>query len=143
VGGAPAAGASVQVLDIDEQLLASLKPDANGEFSYQPTSSIDHIIVANTGDGHEARWVITAEELTGGLPSPPSSELSDERELPDTSQLTVLVEQAVARQVRPLREELIAYEEQVRFRDVIGGIGYILGIFGVVAWWQQKRRSES
>lgn len=143
VGGAPAAGASVRVLTVDEQLLATLDPNSDGEFSYRPISSVDHVIVANTGDGHQAQWVVTAAELTGVDSAPTSPEPAAQSGPPENTDLPALVEQAVARQVRPLREQIIAYEEQVRLRDIVGGIGYILGIFGIVAWWQQKRRSES
>lgn len=148
VGGAPAAGAGVQVMNADGQLLDSLTPDADGKFSYRATSEEDHVIVADTGDGHLAKWLVTAAELTGngGLPSNQDSTAqasSDNAPDPDHSELTAMVEAAVARQVRPLREQIIAYEESVRLQDIVGGIGYIAGIFGLAAWWHQKRGTGS
>jgi nickel transport protein len=52
------------------------------------------------------------------------------------------VEQAVARQIRPLREALQAHEERVRMRDILGGIGYIVGLAGLALWWSSRRRKE-
>ena len=57
--------------------------------------------------------------------------------------LARLVEQAVARQVRPLREELLACQEQTRFRDVLGGLGYILGLAGLAAWWRVRPQGRA
>ncbi|MEJ2456241.1 MAG: hypothetical protein P8103_19125 [Candidatus Thiodiazotropha sp.] len=50
------------------------------------------------------------------------------------------LERAVARQIRPLREALQGYEEQVRLRDIIGGIGYIVGLAGLGLWWGRRRK---
>lgn len=52
------------------------------------------------------------------------------------------IERAVARQVRPLREQLLATRDAVAFRDVLGGIGYILGLGGVGLWWYGRRRPD-
>ncbi len=55
-------------------------------------------------------------------------------------QLSDLVSHAVAKQVNPLREQIVAYENKVRFSDIIGGLGIIIGIFGMIAWWQARKR---
>ena len=53
--------------------------------------------------------------------------------------LEAKIEQAVARQVRPLREELLAAQGRAGLRDILGGIGYILGLVGLLIWWQSRR----
>lgn len=151
VGGTPASGATVEVMSADDRLLATLVPDTTGEFSYKVAAHEKHVIVANTGDGHVARWTVSAAELTGQAPgsadqntdSEPSSDTADPATQPGNNELATLVEQAVARQVRPLREQLIRNEDQTRLRDIIGGVGYIMGIFGLAIWWQHRRRSGS
>lgn len=55
-------------------------------------------------------------------------------------QLSSLVSHAVAKQVNPLREQIVAYENKVRFSDIIGGLGILIGIFGTIAWWQARKR---
>jgi nickel transport protein len=160
VGGAPATGATVQVRSAEGRLLAELMPDNEGEFSYVAKAKTDHLIEADTGDGHVAQWTVPAVELTGETIAPdatdeePSTASTSESEGPgapvrsggateaNTDELAALVERAVARQVRPLREQLIAYEERVRLRDIVGGLGYIIGLAGLTAWWQQRRGSR-
>ena len=53
--------------------------------------------------------------------------------------LASALERAVARQIRPLREELAAASARASLRDVLGGIGYILGLAGLALWWRGRR----
>lgn len=168
-GGAKAVGAQVSVRAADGRILAQLIPDTQGAFSYQASVRMDHVILADSGDGHVAQWTVRAEELPSALPNPDSSqalplvpelaeqgsahdhthaeahspmplvpELADARIPPDGG-LVALVEEAVARQVRPLREQLLAYEERVRLHEILGGIGYILGLAGLILWWRTRQ----
>ena len=57
--------------------------------------------------------------------------------------LAAAIERAVARQVRPLREEALAAREAVQLRDVLGGLGYILGLAGLGLWWRCRRGRTS
>lgn len=145
-GGAPATGATIHVRSSDSQLLADLAPDSKGEFSYVAKDKMDHMIEANTGDGHVARWTVPAAELTGKVTTPDKSSTNsgaapgalqgDSR--PVSDELIPVIERAVAKQVRPLREQIIAYEERIRVRDVIGGLGYIAGLGGLAVWLKRR-----
>ena len=156
VGGAKATGAHIAITNGKGQTLARLTPDKDGHFSYRATRRMDYRVIADSQDGHQTDWIIKAEELAAGLPlaevvtvakpvsgtaipsQPP--ETIKGTELPESATVVASVELAVARQVRPLREELAAYGELVRMRDILGGIGYILGIAGLGLWWRSRRR---
>lgn len=141
-GGSAAPGASVQIKDASGQTLAELAPDADGRFNYRAPSPSDITIVASSPDGHRATWQVAASAFaptTGNAPMPikpqatPSPVAARDCSLEDT------VEAAVARQVQPLREELIAMRDEVRLHDVLGGIGYIFGLTGLALWWHRRR----
>lgn len=51
-----------------------------------------------------------------------------------------VVDRAVARQLRPLIEAQVATEGRVRFNDVMGGVGMIVGLAGLAAWAMSRRR---
>ena len=51
--------------------------------------------------------------------------------------------QAVADAVRPLREQLDAYEDTIRLRDLLGGVGYIAGVAGLVYFMKARRHLAS
>ncbi len=157
VGGAKAAGASIVIADADGRELSRLMPDAEGRFSYQVSRRMDYQVIADSQDGHQARWTIRADELAAGLPPADAAEatpVAAEKAMPvpmkqseaETSGLApaavvALVERSVARQIRPLREEIEAYGEQVRMRDILGGLGYIVGIAGLGLWWRSRRQA--
>ncbi len=51
-----------------------------------------------------------------------------------------LVSSAVNKQVTPLRIQLEEFKEERRFQDVLGGIGYLLGMAGIAFYFLGVRR---
>lgn len=163
VGGSPAAGATILVQDSAGSLLAHLSPAKDGTFSYQALAPIAHVLVARSDDGHEASWRIGADELAPAFAptGAPGQETAPPPQPADPSEPTVVqpsvpahctdaganldprmtaaIEQAVARQVRPLREQLNAAQDEIRLHDILGGIGYILGLTGIALWLRSRR----
>ena len=140
-GGNPAAGTRVRVLDTAGNARAVLETDAAGRFAYTATVPEDHRLIAETADGHQASWTVAAAELAAGLGAGLTAGAGPDLGAPPGGCDTASLEQAVARAVRPLREELAADAERARLRDLLGGIGYILGIAGLWAWWRARRTS--
>jgi nickel transport protein len=148
-GGGPAPGVSVRVLDPQGRVLAQLTSDNAGRFHYRARERIDHRLVAATGEGHGAQWMLRADELPSALARPsgdgpaatPGADpgVALEGMQARSAELESMIERAVARQVRPLREELRAAEERARMSDLLGGIGYIVGIAGLALWWHARR----
>ena len=87
---------------------------------------------------HRAEWPVAAAEFaSGGAPAiPPDHGRPVER---NDAALARLVEQAVARQLGPLRLELQQYADRVRLADLLGGIGFIFGLAGVALWWRSRQ----
>ncbi len=159
-GGAKATGARILIRDAEGRTLAQLTPAHDGSFSYRARTPIDHLIVAESGDGHRAEWRITAPELAGGFPTadatgsthvtspvnltPTEMNSAQSTESPTPPAIGVdpaliaAIDRAVARQVRPLREQLITVQDEIRLRDILGGLGYILGLTGFALWWQSR-----
>jgi len=153
-GGAKAAGVAVAITDGEGHELARLTPDAEGRFHYRVDRRREYRVVADSLDGHVASWTIRPEEFSSSLPqgdpaqTPPKVKVSAEppspapqAQLPDLREraaLSGMIERAVARQVRPLREALLAYDDKVRLHDILGGIGYIAGIAGIGLWWRNR-----
>jgi nickel transport protein len=166
VGGGPAHGAKVSVQTIGGEPLATLPTDEDGKFVFAATMRIDQVIVVDAGDGHSARFTISAADLPESLPAAgmpgPSPEGAPETAdaaataakagVPAVSPIFAaqaavpiedLVGQAVARQLRPLREQINDYEDQIRLRDIVGGIGYIIGIAGLTVALRNRRRERA
>lgn len=126
----------------------------DGTFSFIATLRADHLIRLDAGDGHAASFTLRAAELPESLPTP-EPRTGGETPAPvkaaappaappalDDARLAELVERAVARQVRPLREQLDAYEQTTRWRDAAGGIGFIVGLAGLAYGLASRKREE-
>ncbi|WP_462322132.1 carboxypeptidase-like regulatory domain-containing protein [Halochromatium sp.] len=78
VGGHPARGVDVELLDADGKAVAELGASDDGRFRLRAPAAQDYRVVAQTGDGHRAEWPIAASELVGALKgSAPSLEDTD------------------------------------------------------------------
>uniref|UniRef100_Q07Q71 Cobalt ABC transporter permease n=1 Tax=Rhodopseudomonas palustris (strain BisA53) TaxID=316055 RepID=Q07Q71_RHOP5 len=137
------------------------RTDQQGAFHFEVLRRVDHRLTADGGDGHEASFTIKATELPASLPAdptsssasvPPPTPSSDPPPAiaavtapaePATADLAALIEQSVARQVRPLREQLDSYQEAVRWHDVLGGIGYIIGLAGLAYGFASRSSSRT
>lgn len=160
VGGVKAQGAAIRIKTPAGELLAEVTADADGHFSYRADRAVDLVIEADSGDGHLASWPITAQALapafanpahqtlatpTGAADeassashaaSPTAKEGAPEAKIPNLS--IAELELAVARQIAPLREELAAERDARRLQDILGGLGYICGLFGLAFWWKGR-----
>ena len=157
-GGAPAAGAQVHIRDGQGHELAALQPAADGSFSYRAKAPIEHLVVAESADGHRAEWRVSADELAPGFagarapsalesnaqlttrPVDTAADSKPEAGIVDAVDpaLTAAIERAVERQLRPLRSELAAAQARARLQDLLGGVGYILGLAGLALWWRSR-----
>ncbi len=147
-GGANAAGLAITISDRDSRQLVTLDTDPQGAFSYTPAVPGEYHILADTGEGHQARWLIRAEAF--GQSATPVREPSETmtttvraNSVPadlTPRQLTALIEQAVARQIGPLREALQRAQDRARLSDMLGGIGFIFGLAGIILWWRGRQR---
>jgi nickel transport protein len=161
-GGGAASGSRIEVSDAEGRLLAELTPDDEGKFVYPAQVPVDHLIRAITGDGHQAEWLVPAAELAPGFGfdgsvvegiegthrSTPSGIGATEASSTPASPMATLdpaleaaIERAVARQIRPLREQLVAAEDRIRLQDILGGIGFIMGLTGLALWLTRRRHS--
>ena len=59
----------------------------------------------------------------------------------EADQLQRLIRAAVAQQIKPLQRELRAYKEKVMLRDIAGGLGFIIGLFGIAAYMASRRKT--
>ena len=49
----------------------------------------------------------------------------------------------LSKQIRVLRRQIRESDERLRFRDILGGIGFILGLAGVAFYMKARRRGAA
>jgi nickel transport protein len=158
--GSPVRDAQVTISDAAGRKLGQSKTDDAGKFSFEPRTRCDHHFVVDAGDGHTAEYTVRSQELPGSLPAegetpappvakavvparaptasgPTKSEAADPRLTGESVRGEL---EAIQREIVALRADLAASEGKARWHDVLGGIGYILGMMGVAFYFAGLRR---
>ncbi len=145
----------VNVLDTDGNTLGETRTDADGFFVFTPTQAVPHVFKADLGAGHVAAVTLAVDDLPASvargagtvvetsLAAAPGAIPSDGTVLPVAAPPSVvreMIAEAVRNEVRPLRREIAAYKEQHDLQTVLGGIGYILGVFGLAFFLLARRQ---
>ncbi|MEG3638506.1 cobalt transporter CbiM [Magnetococcus sp. PR-3] len=148
-------GTTVTILNDQGQVLGKTQTNEEGIFTYQAKQVMDHHFYVDAGAGHIVKLILPADQLTGNpatspviiqptqLPQPDPHAHHHNEELISgvgQQQLERLIETAVAKQVKPLRKQLLAYENKVRLQDALGGLGYIMGLVGLALWLSSRRK---
>jgi len=141
-GGDGAAGAAVHVMGPGGEQLGQTTTDATGAFAFTPVSACDHTFVCESDDGHREEYTVPASQLPARLRETAPAQTSAGADAPPAAGTPALVEQAVARQIQPLRADLARNETRARLRDIVGGIGYIFGVMGLVFYLKARARMK-
>jgi nickel transport protein len=151
------AGTVVRVLAPNGEELGTTEVDADGLFRFAPTAPVPHRFVADLGQGHVAETTLAVDELPAGAvtarnPSPGTAQAATVAATAadaaanaaspalDARELEALVAAAVQRELAPLKRQLAAREQKADLQALIGGIGYICGIFGLLFFVHARRR---
>ncbi|MCT4557630.1 MAG: cobalt ABC transporter permease [Pelagimonas sp.] len=112
--------------------------DADGFFLFTPKQPVAHTFSADMGAGHVAEVTMSADEVAAlmGVAAPEApADVSEVINSPAGAGLSdeerAAIAQAVRDEVRPLRREIAAYREANDLQRILGGIGYIIGLFGI------------
>jgi nickel transport protein len=145
---------TIEVFDKHGHKLAEGKTDAEGRFSFQPSVRTDLVIRLTASMGHRAEYTVLASDLPEKLPAAPGAAAHHVEDAPadnghshagedeHATDIEDAVERVVARQLAPIRRELEESRRRRRFSDVVGGIGYIVGVMGVIFYFLGRRRRE-
>ena len=169
-GGTGVPDAEISLTTPDGKIVAKTKSDAEGKFTLDAPFRSDFKVVAITADGHQAQWNVSAAELAE-LPGPPSSasgkpegnssDVADhsppttpvssgshsQQESPATGIAAPLADlrsemNTLKAQLVKLREEWQEFRATTQLRDVLGGLGYILGITGIAFYILARKRER-
>ena len=165
-GGTPVREAKVTVVGPHGEVLGEITTDQEGKFTFDVRFRCDHKLIVNAGEGHSAEYTVSLDELPNGLPAPDTPDESPNTK-PAGVELVAPAEsraerpaippgeaagsaplqqslkadlETIDRQVAGLRKDLDKYKNQLRVQDILGGIGYILGIMGLVFYFLGVRK---
>ncbi len=149
--GAKCRDCAVEAFDSDGRRLVEGKTDNDGRFSFKAPAATDLLVRLTASMGHRAEYRIPAADLPENLPAMPEApgepaERAGAREhtgpaagFQGAAEIERVVEKVVARQLAPIRRALEESRRQRRLSDIIGGIGYIVGLMGLVLYFRSRR----
>jgi nickel transport protein len=133
-------GGVVKVFDTSGAVLLEGKTDDKGEYSFKLPGKSALRLVLEAGTGHRAEFLLGADETAGleGAPVLPPSPSQEDRD-----HIKQVVEEALDAKLKPISRALAKIQEDrgPGLTEVIGGIGYIIGIMGLVLYIRNKKKS--
>jgi nickel transport protein len=158
-GGKKVRNGKVEVFDNAGTLLLAGRTGDDGEFSFRAPQKTDLKIVLTAGMGHQNSWRLGAAELGADVPGPsgpgpaPSAAMASapvQETMPSAAHPGLSagdVEAIVARQleqkIEPLTRMLVAAQDRgPTLTDILGGIGYILGLVGLGAYLRYRKDGQ-
>jgi len=134
--------------------------DDQGKFSFKipaeaASQKLDLKIVVEAAMGHRGEWLLKATSYlagaTSGSPAAPAPVATPIAAAPKTKDIQHTAQQdleaalnkALERQLAPINEKLTELTlHRTSLPDIIGGIGYILGLCGLGAYFLSKRKNN-
>lgn len=135
----------IEVFDNQGNKLLEGLTDKEGEFSFEvPSEDGDLKIVLTASMGHRAEYSILADELNSAarlIKEEPVSLISPETSSVDLKEIQSIMEDALDKKLKPIMREIKkSQEDKISPTEIIGGIGYLIGIFGIVAYFLSRKR---
>jgi len=158
-GGRKVKEGRIIVYDQDGNRLLEGDTDKEGKFSFKAPGKTTLKIVLQAGMGHRAEWILSEDEIEGidGIEIEASATDSHtekgfdkiSRQVPGAAisqeDVQQAVEKALDKKLKPIIKMLADFRtSSPSLKDILGGIGYILGLVGIAAYIHtRKSKSES
>ncbi|GAA0305782.1 cobalt ABC transporter permease [Rhodovulum strictum] len=136
--GDMAAHQLIEVFGDDGTRLGEAMTDANGVFRYRPDRQGRHVFRADLGAGHVAEFELGADEIAAILGQPADAPAASLAGLSEADRAAIA--SMLRDELRPLRREIAALKERNGMQSILGGIGYIAGLFGLGFYLAARRR---
>ena len=164
-GGKKIKAGKIVVMDTQGIELLSGLTDDEGKYSFEVPKKSDLRIIVKAGQGHQGEWTVRETELQG----PDSKATSDSDRLKsvgssqenvaenvsgnsDTAapgqsinrkELESIIETVLDRKLQPVTRMLADMQQKgPAVGDIFAGIGYILGLVGIAAYIQNRKKKE-
>ena len=141
------------------KVLLTGQTDDQGKFSFKippeaAAQKLDLNIVVEAAMGHRGSWLLKADNyLTGATPGKTAVPAPASPTVPvatatkaanlDQEVMETVVNTALKQHLAPINEMLTDLTiHRITPTDIIGGIGYILGFFGLAAYFLSKRKNN-
>lgn len=148
VDGSPCKNSVVEVYDSKGKKILQSTTDEKGRFSFKTSETGQLKIVIPAGEGHRAEY--TLEVAKSGKQEVKKQEAvkqvqKQQTPLINKEELKQIIDEAMDAKFQGIRNEIIDLRkkmDKINIRDVIGGIGYIFGIWGLIMLIKRRKNAS-
>jgi nickel transport protein len=153
-GGKKVKNGKILVKGPGGDILHTGQTNMRGEYTFQLPDKAPLTIIIEAGSGHRGEWTLATADLPSpavpdnkkpdmGMPAEPESQnLEGDPSSPGLSEQAIerAIEKALDKKLSPVLKSL-ADSRQIgpTAKDVFAGIGYILGVVGIVTYWRSRK----
>jgi len=154
-GKAKVRGGQVSMTTVSGEVLATAQTDDQGEACFErPEPVQDLLFIVEASGGHRAEFKLPAVELTG-LPENLTGRESSAEQPPATIAASDLsagcpelltsddLHKALSPIMLKLAEMESAQNSSVTLKDIIGGLGWLIGLAGAALWASGRKNSKT
>jgi nickel transport protein len=149
-GGKKSQGSLVEVFNPAGTKLLEGRTNEKGEFSFKIPERTDLKIVLTASMGHKNDFIVPASDFqeVGSAPSSPSRSLAERAQdsaahPADMGQMEEMIDRALDRKLAPVIKLIRdTRREGPTIAEIVGGIGYIFGLFGLVMYFKSRKERK-
>ena len=163
-GGKKVMGGDIIVSDSSGVVLLTGRTNDQGEFSFKRPQPTELKIILQAGMGHRAEWTLPVDDghadhsaddaraekaNAHNKPISPDDPIDHQHTRaqaavyagPSRSEIEAIVEKALDKKMKPVLEMLAESNAKgPDIGDILGGIGYIIGLVGIGAYFHNRKR---
>lgn len=139
----------VQNAETNVVLLETVSDGQGGFHFTQPEQAVqeqmDLLIAGDAGEGHRGEWLLKAAEyITAPETDPPAVRKEKTTGAIDEELVRRIAVQEIDKKLAPVRQALAeSRERKPELRDILGGMGCIVGLAGLFVWLQNRRKEKT
>lgn len=134
--GSPCKNAKVEVYGVEGQKILEAKTDERGRYSFHVQETPIKIVIS-AGEGHRVEYFLNK----GG--SKPAKR--GDYTVADEERLRRIMEEVIESKMEGIRAGIIDLKKEMgkmNLRDIIGGIGYIFGVWGIITLLLRRKNAS-
>ena len=154
-------GGDISVFDIEGNQILNGKTDSRGRFAFRIPGKKPLKVLLTTSPGHQARWLLSEADLATATTTSKHASFHENEALTDNETFSTpvnqdedcscqrediesAIEKSIDRKLSPVLEYIAESQNSpVSIKDVLGGIGYIIGLVGLAAYLRFRSGSGS
>ncbi|KIX13920.1 hypothetical protein [Dethiosulfatarculus sandiegensis] len=150
--GDPCKECQIKVLDAAKKEIGQAVTNDEGTFSMaMPKGEFPWVVKVDGGGGHKAECQVTKEDA-GVLPDTTGEVKEAASAKPETATQAAVgvskedLDRLLSKQLGPLKSQvkkLVRSSEAVTVKDVVGGLGWIIGLLGIGAYFYSRRQDKA